>query len=61
MITEIKVGDRVRNKRSGNIGIVMEDPRTVGAPFIHVMVFKPNKSIKFTVYWTLKNIELVKL
>lgn len=57
---EIKVGDYVRNIRSGNFGEVMEDPRTVGAPFIRVMVVKPDKGIKYGVYWTLKNIELIK-
>lgn len=54
---KIKVGSRVRNKRSGNIGVVMEDPRTVGMPLIRVMVIKPEKNIKFCVYWALKNVE----
>lgn len=54
-----KVGDTVRNKRSGNIGQVMEDPRTVGTSFIRVMVLKPDKNIKYCVYWTLKNLELI--
>lgn len=59
-VSGIKVGDYVRNIRSGNFGEVMEDPRTVGAPFIRVMVVKPDKGIKYGVYWTLKNIELIK-
>lgn len=56
---EINVGSFVRNKRSGNIGQVMEDPRTVGTSFIRVMVFKSDKNIKYCVYWTLKNLELI--
>ncbi|WP_304685841.1 hypothetical protein, partial [Muribaculum intestinale] len=54
-----KVGDTVRNKRSGNIGQVMEDPRTFGMPFIKVMVLKPDKNIKYCAYWTVKNLELI--
>lgn len=56
---EIKVGSCVRNKRSGNIGVVMKDPRTVGMPIIRVMVTKPEQNIKFCVYWSLKNVELI--
>lgn len=51
---EIKVGSYVRNTRSGNVGVVMDDTRTIGASFIRVMVIKP---IKFSVYWSLKNVE----
>lgn len=54
---EIKVGSYVRNTRSGNVGLVMEDARTIGASFIRVMVIKPEKNIKFCVYWALKNVE----
>lgn len=54
---EIKVGSYVRNTRSGNVGVVMDDARTIGASFIRVMVIKPEKNIKFSVYWSLKNVE----
>lgn len=60
VIPEIKEGDYVRNRRSGNIGIVMDDPRARGMPFIRVMVCKPDKNIKFNVYWNRENLEPVK-
>lgn len=58
---EINVGSLVRNKRSDNIGQVMDDPRTFGMPFIKVMVLKPDKNIKYCVYWALKNLEPIKV
>ncbi len=55
----IKVGSFVRNKRSGNIGQVVKDARTIDAPFIKVMVVKPPLT-KYCSYWMRKNVELIK-
>lgn len=59
METEIKVGDFVRNKVSGNFGEVIYDPRTIDAPFVCVLVVKP-PSTKYKSYWTKTNVEVVK-
>ncbi len=60
MKDEIKTGDYARNKLSGNFGEVLEDPRTIDAPFIRVKVVKADEDIKFCGYWMRKNVELIK-
>lgn len=61
MEDEIKVGDYVRNKISGNFGEVIELKKGLGSvnpfEFVRVMVMKKPM---FPSLWLRKNVELVK-
>lgn len=62
MASEIKVGDYVRNKISGNFGEVMEFKKGFGSsgPFDFVRVLVVKEPItKYTSLWMRKNIEIV--
>lgn len=57
-----EVGDKVRNKKSGNTGQVMEIRKGCGHdgsfPFIRVLVVK-EPMIKYQTRWMRKNVELI--
>lgn len=57
-----EVGDEVRNKKSGNIGQVLEIRTGCGHdgafPFIRVLVVKA-PMIKYQTMWMRKNVELI--
>ncbi len=58
-IEELKYGDKVRNTRTGNIGIVRRNPRPFywNLSWVEVMVTNPNTGKQFTSFWSLRNIE----
>ncbi len=61
-INKVKIGDKVRNLKTGNIGVI----RNNIAPFIHhydwveVLIEKSLNGKTFIACWSLKNLELVK-
>lgn len=62
-IEDLKVGDEVRNTKTGSVGVIRPNLRPFSNPnigWVEVQVTKSANGKQFTSFWSLRNIELIK-
>lgn len=61
-IEDLKIGDEVRNTRTGSVGVIRPNLRPFhdsNISWVEVQVTKSANGKQFTSFWSLRNIELI--